>query len=82
MKVSAQVDYACRVIAELARLHGTGAIPIAATLVALNLAVLANMVAKVCMAWSTAGRTFGLRLAAGYGAAVLLGGLVLLFTVL
>ena len=24
MKVSAQVDYACRVIAELARLHGTG----------------------------------------------------------
>ena len=65
------------ILISLARLHGAGGLSTFATVVALGLATLANMVAKVGIAWTTGGSQFGKPVFFGYLAAVAFGAIVL-----
>ncbi|OYW19507.1 MAG: hypothetical protein B7Z52_03475, partial [Burkholderiales bacterium 12-64-5] len=65
------------ILISLARLNSAGGLSTVATVVALGLATLANMVAKVGIAWTTGGSQFGKPVFFGYLAAVAFGAIVL-----
>jgi len=54
------------IVVSLTHLHATGSLPEATVLVALGLAVVANMVTKIVMAAVVGGRRFGVHIAVGY----------------
>jgi len=61
------------IVISLARTHRTGDIAAAVTVVALCVAVLANMASKALMAWVAGDRRFGLAVSRGYLIALLTG---------
>lgn len=65
-----------------ARLSKSGAASISEGALAILLALGANTLVKLALAFTSGGRRYGLRVAAGHGAAVLLGGTALLWATL
>lgn len=59
------------------QMHARDGLPLAATAAAMGLAAASNLVVKAAMAWSLAGRQVGLRVAAGFLAAAVAGGVLL-----
>lgn len=69
------------ILISLARLHGAGGLATVATVTAMGLATLANMVAKVGVAWVTGGARVGQSVLLGYLIAMACGALVLALVV-
>lgn len=69
------------ILISLARLHGAGGLSTGATVTALGLATLANMVAKVGIAWTTGGAQVGKSVVFGYLGAMASGAAVLALSV-
>ena len=69
------------ILISLARLHGAGGLSTVATVTALGLATLANMVAKVGIAWTTGGAQVGKSVVFGYLGAMASGAAVLALSV-
>ena len=69
------------ILISLARLHGAGGLSTGATVTALGLATLANMVAKVGIAWTTGGAQVGQSGVFGYLGAMASGAAVLALSV-
>ncbi len=65
------------ILISLARLHGAGGLSTAATVTALGLATLANMVIKAGIAWTTGGAQLGQSVVIGYLGAIACGAVVL-----
>ena len=61
------------IVVSLANMHGTGGLSTQATVVALVIATLANMVTKVGIAWTTGGVEMGRPLLKGYAISLLAG---------
>jgi uncharacterized membrane protein (DUF4010 family) len=61
------------IVISLARIHRSGAIPGGVAIISLCLAILANMLTKVVIAWVAGGRAIGKRVMQGYGFALLAG---------
>ncbi len=70
------------ILISLARLHGAGGLSTVATVTALGLATLANMVAKVGIAWTTGGAQVGKSVVFGYLGAMVSGAAVLALSVM
>ena len=68
------------ILISLARLHGAGGLSTVATVTALGLATLANMVAKVGIAWTTGGAQVGKSVVFGYLGAMASGVVVLVLS--
>ena len=68
------------ILISLARLHGAGGLSTGATVTALGLATLANMVAKVGIAWTTGGAQVGKSVVFGYLGAMASGVVVLVLS--
>ena len=68
------------ILMSLARLHGAGGLSTVATVTALGLATLANMVAKVGIAWTTGGAQVGKSVVFGYLGAMASGVVVLVLS--
>jgi len=69
------------ILISVARLHGAGGLSTGATVTALGLATLANMVAKVGIAWTTGGAQVGKSVVFGYLGAMASGAAVLALSV-
>ncbi|MDG5977994.1 membrane protein [Hydrogenophaga taeniospiralis CCUG 15921] len=69
------------ILISLARLHGTGGLSTVASVTALGLATLANMVTKIGIAWTTGGSQVGKPVFLGYLAALACGAIVLALSV-
>ncbi|SEA57575.1 MULTISPECIES: MgtC/SapB family protein [Acidovorax] len=69
------------ILISLARLHGAGGLSTVATVTALGLATLANMVAKAGIAWTTGGAQVGKSVVLGYLGAMACGAVVLALSV-
>ncbi|HNN15535.1 MAG TPA: MgtC/SapB family protein [Accumulibacter sp.] len=69
------------ILISLARLHGAGGLSTVATVTALGLATLANMVTKVGIAWTTGGAQVGKSVVFGYLGAMASGAAVLALSV-
>lgn len=65
------------ILISLARLHGSGGLSTVATVTALGLATLANMVTKAGIAWTTGGTHVGKSVVSGYLVAMACGAVVL-----
>jgi uncharacterized membrane protein (DUF4010 family) len=61
------------IVISIARIHRSGAIPGGVAIISLCLAILANMLTKVVIAWVAGGRAIGARVMQGYGFALLAG---------
>lgn len=68
------------ILISVARLHGAGGLSTGATVTALGLATLANMVAKVGIAWTTGGAQVGKSVVFGYLGAMASGVVVLVLS--
>jgi len=69
------------ILISLARLHGAGGLSTVATVTALGLATLANMVTKAGIAWTTGGAQVGQSVVLGYLGAMACGAVVLALSV-
>ena len=69
------------ILISLARLHGAGGLSTVASVTAIGLATLANLVTKIGIAWTTGGSQVGKPVFLGYLAAVACGAIVLALSV-
>jgi len=64
-------------VISLARIHGAGGLGTGTVVIAMSLAIFANMVTKVSIAWVTGGDVFGLTVSKAYAIGMLAGGVTL-----
>lgn len=69
------------IVISLARIHGAGGVGTGTVVIAMSLAILANMVTKASIAWVTGGAAVGRIVGKAYAVGMLAGGVALVLTI-